>query len=367
MGKIDKIIIIVLLIALIIINIFIILAISNTKKIMDNNKNYVHENIEAENKNEKKDKIVKGELIIESYTGEYEVYQNDNYIISFMNYQEAVDFAKKYENSSVKKHNGNIWLWDNSPQYNVYVDENDTMKEFSSFSEAVHFANKNNNSAIFYRKNNKFIWNNNEPIKSASVIDNIAVISQYPELYRGCEVTSLAMLINYKGIPVNKMTLAEEIRKDLTPYSNDNGKIYYGNPNAGFVGDIYDSNKRGFGVYHRPIFELLSKYVGNDAVDLTGCSFSDLYFYLSKNIPVWVIVTSKFEPLSESSFENWTTPEGSIRITYSEHSVLVTGYDENYIYINDPMVNQRNIKKEKNKFIASWEQMGKQAVTYYDK
>lgn len=304
------------------------------------------------------------ELIINMNRGEYQVYQNDKLIKSFFDYNEAVNFASGYTNASVKRYNGNFWLWDNTPQYNVYIDGDEEYTSFNSFAEAVFFAKEHAYADVYYRKNNKFIWNNHESI-SYRKIDGVPLINQYPELKRGCEVTSLAMLLNFKGFNVDKITLAESIKKDDTPYSENDGKIYYGNPNNGFVGDIYDYQKKGLGVYHKPVYSLLLSYAGNDALDLTGCEFEDLYYFISKGMPVWIITNTKYNELPAENFEMWNTPDGQIRVTYNEHSVLITGYDENYIYINDPMAKTPNIKKGKSNFIKAWEQMGKQAVTIY--
>lgn len=81
-------------------------------------------------------------------------------------------------------------------------------------------------------------------------------VRQLPELPRGCEVTSLSMLLVHAGVKVDKMTLAREVKKDPTPYKEKNGKIYFGNPHDGFVGDMYNFNNPGLGVYHGPIREL---------------------------------------------------------------------------------------------------------------
>lgn len=189
-------------------------------------------------------------------------------------------------------------------------------------------------------------------------------ILQMPELARGCEVTSLAMMLNHAGKPVNKMTLAKEVKKDPTPYKKKNGKVYFGNPHVGFVGNMYTFKKSGYGVYHKPIEDLARKYIGKRVVNLTGKSFNEVKKQLNKRKPVWVIVNSQFSKLSESSFQYYHTPQGPIKITYREHSVLLTGYEGQYIYVNDPLSKQKNRKLNMKHFIAGWDQMGKQAISY---
>ncbi|MCV5434324.1 C39 family peptidase, partial [Escherichia coli] len=56
-------------------------------------------------------------------------------------------------------------------------------------------------------------------MKEAAMIENVPFIKQLPELPRGCEVTSLAMLLQYKGVQVDKMQLASEIHR--VPFEQD--------------------------------------------------------------------------------------------------------------------------------------------------
>jgi uncharacterized protein YvpB len=202
-----------------------------------------------------------------------------------------------------------------------------------------------------------------EEIKPFVILD-VPIIRQLPELPRGCEVTSLAMLLQDAGVQADKMTLAKQIKKDPTPFQKKNGKVYFGNPNDGFVGDMYSFKRPGLGVYHKPIKELAEKYLPNKIIDLTGSDFSDLQKHLSKGSPIWIITNSTFKKLPESTFREWETPSGPIKITYYEHSVVITGYDNDYIYFNDPLSGEKNKKAPKADFLEAWVQMGRQAIAY---
>ncbi|MDN3017558.1 C39 family peptidase [Paenibacillus sp. BSR1-1] len=193
------------------------------------------------------------------------------------------------------------------------------------------------------------------PILPDSKLLDVPLLNQMdkPLLYNGCEVTSLAMILNYSGVNVTKNELAKNIK--TVPLTYRNGKK--GNPNAGFVGDM--AHGPGLGVYNGPVYELAQKYAGDKAVNLTGSPFTDLLKKVSQGHPVWIITTTNFAPVSV--FQTWDTPQGKIDITFSEHSVVITGYDENYIYINDPY-GTKNKKLDRDNFIKAWEKMEKQAI-----
>lgn len=177
-----------------------------------------------------------------------------------------------------------------------------------------------------------------------------------PRLYNGCEVTSLAMILNYKGNKVTKNELAKKVDRVPLKYSNgDNG-----NPNVGFVGNMEDGP--GLGVYHGPIFELAQKYAKGKVMDLTNQPFDRLLQEVAEGNPIWVITTSTFAPVTE--FQTWETPQGSVDITYNMHSVVITGYDRENIYVNNPY-GTKNQKLDRDNFIQAWEQMGKQAIVIH--
>ncbi|MGH1162704.1 C39 family peptidase [Bacillus mycoides] len=195
-------------------------------------------------------------------------------------------------------------------------------------------------------------------MKESAMITEVPFIRQLPELPRGCEVTSLTMLLQHKGVQVDKMQLASEIHR--VPFKQDG---LHGNPYEGFVGNIYTKAEPGYGVYNQPIFNLAEKYVPEKVINLTGRDVQDLYKVISSGSPVWVIINTTFKPLAESSFETWNTSSGKVKITYYEHSVVVIGYDQNFVYVNDPLANNPRKAVPRAEFEKAWEQMGKQAIT----
>jgi len=199
--------------------------------------------------------------------------------------------------------------------------------------------------------------------KKSHLLD-VPIVSQLPELPRGCEVTSLAMLLAHAGVIIDKMELALNIKKDLTPYEEKDGKIYFGHPNNGFVGDMYNKKNPGLGVYYKPIMELAEQYLPGRMIDLTGEEFFTIEKRVSEGFPVWVIINTRYQRLPEKEFITWQTPEGPTEITYREHAAVITGFDASYVYVNDPLTVEKNKQVPKDDFIKAWVQMGRQAITY---
>ncbi|WP_423409512.1 C39 family peptidase [Heyndrickxia sp. MSNUG] len=190
------------------------------------------------------------------------------------------------------------------------------------------------------------------------IIDGVPHISQLPELERGCEVTSLTMLIQSQGIAADKLTLAKQIHK--LPFRDAN--YVRSNPYDGFVGDIYTFSKSGYGVYHGPVAKLAEKYLPGKINDVTGQTIDSVYSLIDSGSPVWVITNSTFAPLPESEFTVWDTNTGKVKITYSEHSVLIVGYDGQSVYINDPLADTGYKAVPRIAFEQAWVQMGSQAI-----
>ena len=184
---------------------------------------------------------------------------------------------------------------------------------------------------------------------------NVPLLNQMddPRLYNGCEVTSLTMILNYSGFDVSKNEAARRLPR--VPLTYDNG--LKGNPNAGFVGNLEDGP--GLSVYHGPIFTLAKEFAGNSVKDLTGTPVQELYDQIDRGFPVWIMTNTEFQPVN--NWERWSTPQGEIKVTFSVHSVVITGYSKKYVYINNPY-GQKNQQLPRDDFEKAWKQMGSQAI-----
>jgi uncharacterized protein YvpB len=233
-------------------------------------------------------------------------------------------------------------------------------------------------TALFASSPSVFIAKPTAPVKAAEVstlqsptelqksaLIDAPVFAQLPELPAGCEITSLTMLLHYYGIAKSKMELAAEMPKDDTPLTlNADGSIaFWGNPNTGFVGDV-TRMQRGFGIYHSGLFPLLKSYIPQ-AIDITGESFELFEQQVASGIPVIIWTTIDFN--IPYKWVTWDTPLGPLKTTYAEHAVLLVGYDENNVYLNDPLSGKKQVQVNKDQFIDSWSAMGKQGLTYLKK
>lgn len=199
--------------------------------------------------------------------------------------------------------------------------------------------------------------------KNSKVILDAPITPQKPELYNGCEICSLTMLLKYAGIRVDKMTLTKKIKKDKTELVLDKKRniVKWGNPNDGFVGDI-TGRRMGYGVHLRPVIELLEKYLPGKSVNLTGQPFDRILRSIDRKRPVIIWATIDFTP--PKNFKLWKKNNKTVKVTFKEHAVLLVGYDEDYCYINNPYNGMKNQKIRKEKSIISWRSMGSMAISY---
>lgn len=193
------------------------------------------------------------------------------------------------------------------------------------------------------------------PIKAEQKL-NVPIMNQMPDLPNGCEVTSLAMLLNYYNVKVSKDELADNI-KHVSSYSDD-GR-YRGNPNIGFVGYMSQANA-GWCVYNEPLYDVASKYTDRIR-NATGNSFIDIIRLVSEGHPVMIITTLKFSRVND--MQTWETKQGKVHVTPSSHACVITGYNEktDKVYVNNPYGYKNQVVSWHN-LEVSYDQQGKQAL-----
>lgn len=190
------------------------------------------------------------------------------------------------------------------------------------------------------------------------MVEGVPTINQKPELPTGCELTALTMLLQYYGVDVSKEQIAKEVTKVPVPYVSK-GKLYGGDPNKGFIGDPFSKN--GFGVYKGALIPIIEKYLPGRVEDLSGGDFSQIYKALDEGRPVMIWTTIAMLNVDEKK-HYWTTLEGKkIEWKTPEHAMVVVGYDDQYIYLNDPYIGKQR-KYKKQVVINRWSDMGKQAL-----
>ncbi|RKQ32729.1 hypothetical protein D8M06_12045 [Oceanobacillus halophilus] len=158
---------------------------------------------------------------------------------------------------------------------------------------------------------------------------NVPIIGQQPELPTGCEITAVTMMLQFKGINVDKIALANEMPRHVE------------DPNLGYVGDPFTPD--GWTIYPSALIDLIEKYAGS-ANNLTGKTNDDLENQLSNNIPVVVLV---------SSMHGFTV-----------HAITLTGFDDEHYYYNDPWTAEKDIKITKKEFNEIWQGQKNRAISY---
>ncbi|PGZ96623.1 peptidase C39 [Bacillus pseudomycoides] len=212
-------------------------------------------------------------------------------------------------------------------------------------------------------KNVKYSPQPAAPPKQEKVILDVPLIPQKPELKFGCEVTSLAMVLQHAGVKVNKMQLANHIKKDNDPSSvgKDGDILEWGDPKEGFVGDI-TGKTMGFAVYVEPLQELMEQYLPNRTVNLTEKSFDDVLTQVNMGKPVVVWTTGDYK--LPDKWASWKHGNEDIIAPLDLHVVVLVGFENGYVYINDPLTEKKALKVNKETFIQSWNALGKQALSY---
>jgi len=187
-----------------------------------------------------------------------------------------------------------------------------------------------------------------------------SVMLNAPLLYQAynlnCEATSLAMALQYRKIQVKPQELMPKIGyADPTKKSFVKGKIVWGDPDKGFVGNekgfLFTSaagmaGGTGWGVNNGPIAKVADSFLPG-SIELDNATLDDLKQALAQDKPV-IFWHQRDDARREVL--TYTTPEGKEVKQFQNHVNLLVGYKtdskgQTIYYFNDPVFGKIQYKE----------------------
>ncbi|MCM1052902.1 MAG: C39 family peptidase [Ruminococcus sp.] len=220
------------------------------------------------------------------------------------------------------------------------------------------------NQIALTKYSNKFVYEyqfGEESDNSSEMIIDVPLINQNPSYPNGCEAASATMLLNYYGIDITLEEFINYLPKDKV-YKED-GTRYGPNPALYYAGNPSDKDN-GWGCFDiviaKTITSILNDYKSSLKVVYQN-NKSNLSTLIS-DAPALIWVTTDYEEVSEVF--TWQSYDKKVTYTYplGEHVVVLTGSDDNYYYINDPLKDIKNIKVPKEQLEKCYDSLGRQFV-----
>lgn len=188
---------------------------------------------------------------------------------------------------------------------------------------------------------------------------DVECILQNPELPSGCEVTSLAILLNHLGIEADKTILAADYLEKASAGTSSMYDAFIGTPDS----------KSGYGCYAPVIVRCALNYLSDKNItgykiyNLTGSEFDNLLYEIAEGNPV--IVWSTISLAKPYSSSNWNLGDEIVQWFANEHCVVLTGYnlEENIVYVSDPL--HGNVTYDMELFKTRYNDMFRQAICIY--
>lgn len=202
--------------------------------------------------------------------------------------------------------------------------------------------------------------------KKHQALLDVPFISQVEDFPTGCESVSAVMALQYFGVDVSVDDFIDGyLPLGKAPYWSEDG-VYTGcDPRLAFPGD--PRSEGGWGCCAPVIEDALNRLLadkpkaGLAAKDLTGKELSALCGYVDEGTPVLVWATIGMEKPSVSDVFLIEGTEEFYSWMYPMHCLVLTGYDKENYYFNDPM-EQKNTAYPKAAVERAYEGLGKQAL-----
>lgn len=195
----------------------------------------------------------------------------------------------------------------------------------------------------------------------------VETIMQNPELPNGCEIVSLAIVLNYLGHYVDK-TMLSDLYLPKYEFRDVNKQRVGGDPNSVYCGNPrYKSG--GYYCFAPPLVQAANSFMSTldsdyRAIDATGADEAFLLSSLDAGNPVVAFTTlSMGDPVTYEPSKWIINGTNQTHVPFLNlHCVVLHGYDEEFIYIADPL--KGNIKCRRSSFMSSFKGIGSRAVVF---
>lgn len=201
-------------------------------------------------------------------------------------------------------------------------------------------------------------------ISSSHIISSVPYIDQTAEWPTGCESVSTVMLLQHLGIDITVEQFVQYLPK--ATLIRENEKLIGADPKKYFIGS--PANPNSFGCYAPVIANTLNNvfqelHLSFHASDVSGQPTDTLLeHYIANDMPViyWATIDLKESYLGPT----WILPETESSFTWrsNEHCMLLTGYDEEHLYFNDPWMNHGKIGYDRDLVVRRHKEMYEMAV-----
>jgi len=193
-------------------------------------------------------------------------------------------------------------------------------------------------------------------LNTQSVLLPVANVFQLPELPTGCEITSLTIVLNYLGYPVDKEYMASDYLEKSDPF--------VGSFNDFFIGSPWD--EFAWGCYAPVITNSANHFLKDQgskliAYNLSGSSMDAICSQVESGNPV-IVWTSQFLDIETTAYPI-ELENGDTDYWYSnEHCVVIVGYDldKGTLTVCDPL--EGVVERDLNTFAARYLEFQQMAV-----
>lgn len=191
---------------------------------------------------------------------------------------------------------------------------------------------------------------------------DVPFLDQLPSFPTGCESVSAVMALQYAGVNITPEDfISNYLPLGNAPYRDQEGRLVGCDPRKAFPGD--PRKETGWGCYAPVIGKALREAApGLSVEELSGVPLEELCeTYLKHQVPVLLWVTIDMASPEEDVVFQIEGTEETFTWVFPLHCALLTGWDQNSYYFNDPLAG-KNVTYPKQAVALAYEGLGSQAI-----